>query len=143
MKAEHKSVIRATWATIQPHTELLMANFYAELFEMEPEARVMFAHVDMRAQHRKFIDMLDALVRMLDDPEDIVTETIPTARRHATYGVGDQHLEAGRQALLHAFEETLGDEFTPTARRAWGELYDLTAAVIHRAAERSARVRSA
>jgi hemoglobin-like flavoprotein len=51
--------------------------------------------------------------------------------------VGDRHLAAGRDALLHALETSLGDDFTAEARVAWRELYDLAAAVMRRASERA------
>ena len=136
MDAEHVRLIREGWAQIAPRSDETAKVFYARLFEMAPDARPMFAHVDMDAQRRKFMEMLGTLIRLLDDPGDIVTETIPAARRHASYGVTDHHLDMARAALLDALEETLGDAFTTDARHAWARLYDLTSAVMRRASQR-------
>ena len=139
MDAEHIRLIREGWQQIVPRSDETAKVFYARLFEMEPDAERMFAHVDMVSQRRKFMEMLGALIRLLDDPGDIVTETIPAARRHASYGVTDHHLDVAREALLDALQETLGDAFTSEARHAWAGLYDLTSAVMRRASQRLAQ----
>jgi len=141
MTPDQAWIVRMTWTALAPRADEVVADFYARLFELEPEARRMFAHVDMAAQRRKFGDMLGALVHLLDDPADVVAETIPAARRHTAYGVGDRHLDAGREALLDALAAALGAQFTIEARQAWAELYDLAAAVMRRASVRVAAAR--
>jgi len=138
MTPEQGSLVRSTWAAIEPHVDDVIVRFYAYVFRCEPGVRQMFAPVDMGAQRRKVLDMIGALVRAVDDPVGIVTATIPAARRHAAYHVSERHVSAGRDALLHALECTLGERFTPQARQAWRELYSLVAAVMKRAASRHA-----
>lgn len=143
MDAEHVRLIREGWAQVAPRSDETAKVFYTRLFELAPETRPMFAHVDMDALGGKFMDMIGTLIRLLDEPGDLVTQTIPTARRHASYGVTDHHLDMAGVALLDALQETLGDAFTPDARHAWARLYDLTSAVMRRASQRVAPTASA
>jgi hemoglobin-like flavoprotein len=137
MTPEQQSVVRSTWAAIGPHTDAVIALFYAHLFRLDPATREMFAEVDLTAQRRKFLDMIEALVHAVEDPASVVTATIPAARRHATLDVSVRQLEAGRDALLHALADTLGERFTAQARQAWRDLYGLVAAVMRRASARA------
>ena len=41
----------------------------------------------------------------------------------ATYGVVYQHFPIVGEALLHALEQALGDDFTPEVRESWGTVY--------------------
>lgn len=139
MTPAQASIVRSTWAALAPRADEVITQFYVHLFALEPEARAMFAAADMTAQRKKFKAMFGTLIRLLDDPADIVMETIPAARRHASYGVTDHHLGTGHEALMRALADELGEEFSPRARQAWGELYNLAAAVMHRAAQRATR----
>lgn len=138
MTPEHASVVRDTWAVLEPRADEVMAQFYALLFELAPDAKAMFARVDMALQRQKFAEMLAAMVHLLEDPEDIIVAAGPSARRHVAYGVKDRHLDAGREALIGALDVALGGQFTPAARQAWRELYDLAANVMRRAGVRAA-----
>lgn len=108
-------------------------RFYAEMFERNPHAAELFAGVDMAEQRRKFMHTIDALVRVLDDPFRLVSETVPSGRRHGGYGVTGIDYEVGGVALLEALQSRLGDRFTPEMRAAWRELYTLLASVMQRA----------
>ena len=139
MTSDQANLVRSTWAVLKPRVDDVIATFYVHLFELEPEAAAMFAHVDMATQRKKFTAMFELLIRLLDDPADIVVETIPSARRHAAYGVSAHHLDAGHEALLRALADELGARFTPEVRQAYAKLYDLAAAVMRRAAARAHR----
>jgi nitric oxide dioxygenase len=137
MNAEHAQLIRDGWAQLTPRADEVGRAFYSRLFALAPETREMFANVDLAAQRRKFLDMLAILVRLADDPADIITETVSLAQQHAQYGVNEHHLAAGRQALIETIESSLGERFTPEAHRAWAHFYDLATAVMRRARQRA------
>ena len=138
MIPEHASAVRSTWAVLAPRADEVMTQFYALLFELAPDAKPMFTRVDMALQRQKFTEMLAAMVHLLEDPEDIIVAAGPSARRHVAYGVKDRHLDAGREAFIGALDIALSDQFTPAARQAWRELYDLAAGVMRRAGVRAA-----
>lgn len=48
-------------------------------------------------------------------------------RRHAGYGVRDEHYEAVATALIWTLGTGLGDAFTPEVREAWATMYWIVA----------------
>lgn len=136
MDPEHARLIRESWALAIQHADVLSDHFYAALFARHPRAAAMFAGVDMRAQRRKFVDTLDALVSVTDDPAHVVSEIIPSGRRHAGYGVTAEDFDDARAVFLDALEERLGARFDAATRDAWRELWTLVAAVMVRAGTR-------
>jgi nitric oxide dioxygenase len=136
MNTEDARLIRDGWAQLSPRADEVGQAFYERLFALVPETREMFAAVDLATQRQKFLDMMTILVRLANDPADVVAETISLAQRHVRYGVDESHLNAGREALVATLEVALGDRFTPEVRQAWTHFYDLAAAVMRRARER-------
>jgi len=48
-------------------------------------------------------------------------------KRHAGYGVTDEHFQTVGAALLWTLEQGLGDDFTPEVRSAWTLVYTAVA----------------
>lgn len=140
MSPEHAALVRESWSLASRDLDAFVRRFYRELFDRRPTAAALFEGVDMDAQRKKLAHMLDALVRVADEPYRLVRESVPGGRRHAWYGVGAEDYEAGGAALLAAFAAELGDRFTPAMRAAWRELYALLAAVMQRAGGAGAAV---
>ncbi len=138
MSPEAAAHIRASWALLTPQADAVADDFYRRLFEASPEAAGLFAHVDMTSQRRKFMHMVAELVRVVDDPGVLVSESVPSGRRHVGYGARDEHYALVGGALLHAMEHALGPAYTPDVGAAWRELYTLVAAVMRRAGARAA-----
>lgn len=132
MTPEHEALVRSTWAAAAPRAAVLVERFYRTLFESSPESRVLFIHADRELLEQKFRMTLDELVRVLDDPERLVSVLGPLGRRHGGYGVEPAHYEAAAGALFAALRETVGESFTDEAEQAWRELYNLVAAVMMR-----------
>ena len=133
MTPEQRELLQQSWAMVEQRGDALAAVFYERLFELDPTARALFAATDMDAQRQKFIAMLGAIVRVLDDPDHLVPEVTALGRRHAGYGVLAAHYETVGQALLWMFEHGLGDEFDEPVRMAWGDGYRLLGALMQRA----------
>ena len=55
-------------------------------------------------------------------------------RRHAGYGVTDEHYETVGEALLWTLHQGLGEDFTPNVAAAWATAYALLADVMKQAA---------
>ena len=138
MSPEHASLIRATWAEVAPRADAVAEDFYRRLFMLSPEATALFAHVNMRHQREKFVAMLTELIRVLDDPGLLVSEAVPSGRRHVSYGTRAEHYAFVGAALFGAMEHALGTAWTPDVRDAWRELYTLVSAAMLRAGERPA-----
>ena len=132
MSPESESLVRATWAAAAPRSKELVERFYANLFEISPESRSLFIHTDRASLEKKFLATLDELVKVIDDPERLVTVLGPLGRRHGDYHVEPAHYEVAGAALLVALREVCGTRFTAEAEQAWRELYGLVAAVMMR-----------
>lgn len=115
-------LIRKTFASLARHEHVAALVFYRRLFELDPRLRPLFKG-DIEAQSRKLLDMLSALLSMLEQPLGLEAELRAMGARHAGYGVREAHYETVGRALLDMLEETLAGEFTPATRAAWTALY--------------------
>jgi hemoglobin-like flavoprotein len=134
MSPESERLVRQSWERINPKSDAVVASFYSKLFAQSPEAASLFGSTEMETQRRKFAVMLHEIVRVLDQPQLLVSEVADSGRRHAGYGVLDRHYAPVGVALLSAISEALGPDATPEVISAWREAYDLLAAVMRRAA---------
>ncbi|HEX3234112.1 MAG TPA: globin family protein [Gemmatimonadales bacterium] len=136
MTPEQQALVRESWARFAPAVRDAGAQFYDRLFELDPEARRLFASTDMALQEVKLMRMFDGIVHSLDRPADLVSEVAALGRRHTHYGVKDADYPSVGAALLWTLEQGLGEAFTAEVREAWSEAYLLVATVMRRAAAR-------
>lgn len=125
--------VRASWPAIARQADALTSGFYRILFENDPSAARLFQGVDMTAQRARLVQALTVVVRALDDIDRLLPPLIALGSRHAKYGVESHHFDSVGRALIQALGETLGEEFTPAVRAAWGEAYGVIASVMRRA----------
>ena len=136
MTPETERLVRDSWTRFEPVAVQSAEFFYDKLFELDPEARRLFARTDMEAQGRKVMQMFAEIVRTLDQPEALVSEVADLGRRHVHYGVRDSQYDSVGIALLWTLERGLGPGFTAEVRNAWTEAYLLLSTVLRRAAAR-------
>jgi len=70
----------------------------------------------------------------LERLEKLLPAVQALGRRHAGYGVKDEHYATVAAALLWTLEQGLGDGFTPEVREAWTTAYLALAGVMQQAA---------
>jgi hemoglobin-like flavoprotein len=121
--------VQESFALVAPIAETAAELFYGRLFELDPSLRDLF-HGDMREQGRKLMQMLTVAVRGLDHLEEIVPAVQALGRRHAGYGVLDEHFETVGAALLWTLEQGLGSAFTPAVAQAWATAYNVLASTM-------------
>ena len=126
-------LVQSTWAQVAPSAAAVAALFYARLFELDPSLRPMFSHADMAEQGRKLTTMLTVAVNALDRLEALIPAVEALGRRHAGYGVRDEHYDTVGRALLDTLAAGLGAAFTAEARCAWSDVYATVAGVMQRA----------
>src|SRR4051794_40373923 len=126
MAPEEIALVEGTMADLADRMPLLAATFYARLFAIAPETRVMFP-TDMQLQGEKFTTMLAYLVRSLRQWAVLDPTSRDNGRRHAGYGVTVDHYRLAGDALLAALAELSGDDWTPATEQAWRSAYELLA----------------
>lgn len=119
-------LVRSSYALVAPQAIAVAALFYGHLFEMQPSLRPLFRG-DIGAQGAKLMQMLTAAVAGLDRIGALAPILQNLGRRHAQYGVKDEHYACVGAALLWTLEQGLGDCFTTEVREAWGTAYSLLA----------------
>ena len=127
-------LVQASFKQVQPIAVEAARLFYERLFEIDPSLRPMFRG-DLEEQGRKLMQMIGVAVGSLRRLEQIVPAVEDLGRRHAGYGVRDEHYATVAAALLWTLEAGLGEEFTPETRAAWAAMYEVVAAAMKRGAE--------
>lgn len=114
--------VRDSYRQLQPVSDAVGRHFYETLFALAPGARALFA-IDIDTQARKLMDMIDAVVRQLDQPEQWLAACRELGARHAEYGAREEHYDAVGTALLQSLRAALGETFTPAVEAAWAQVY--------------------
>jgi hemoglobin-like flavoprotein len=130
LQIEH---VQSSFEAVKPIAEIAADLFYTRLFELDPALRAMF-RTDRAEQGRKLMHMIGVAVKGLSRPEQILPAVEELGRRHACYGVRDEHYETVGAALLWTLEKGLGEAFTPDVRAAWTAVYTLLTETMQRAA---------
>lgn len=133
MTPQQVVLVQRTWRHVVPMQDAAAQLFYSKLFDMDPSLMSLFRG-DMQAQREKLMKVLDFAVSGLNQLDAIVPAVQALGRRHAGYGVKDQHYETVGAALLRTLEEGLGAEFTAEVESAWASAYSLLAATMKDAA---------
>ena len=123
MNDEQVTRIRDSFARIEGRAELLALLFYKRLFELAPQLRSLFGG-DIEAQSRKFMQMIQTSVLLADAPALLIPTLKSLGRRHALYGVNDEHYRVTGRALLWALSEALGCDLSIRELNAWSAFYE-------------------
>src|SRR4029434_813671 len=111
-------LVQSTFAIIAPIADDAAALFYRRLFEIDPSLQQMFRG-DMTAQRQKLMQMLTAAVKGLPRLDRLVPVVEDLGRRHAGYGVIDEHYDTVGAALLWAPGQRVGPGVTPESEESW------------------------
>jgi hemoglobin-like flavoprotein len=103
------------------------------LFEIDPSLRALFKG-DMVEQGKRLMAMVAVAVNGLNHIEDLVPAVQDLGRRHAGYGVQEQHYATVGGALLEMLETALGNSFTPEVKAAWDSVYRVLSSTMIEAA---------
>ena len=140
MTPDHIRLVQASWRRVLPIKDTAAQLFYQRLFEIDPSLRTLFRR-DVQEQGAKLMQVMDAAVNGLSQLERILPSIQELGRRHADYGVKDQHYGVVGATLLWTLGKGLGAEFTPEVKDAWATVYGLLATTMREAAA-TARVRA-
>lgn len=140
MTPDQIRLVQASFQLVLPIAAQAAALFYRRLFSTDPGTRRLFARTDLEAQGRKLMAAIGFVVGALHRPEAMLGTVRDLARRHAGYGVREEHYATVGAALLWTLEQGLGEEFTPETRDAWAAAYGLLSGVMIQAAREGAPI---
>ena len=129
MNPEQIRMVQQSFDQFFPQANEISARFYEHLFRIDPSMRQLF-RADIPSQSRKFMAMLRITVKGIDRIDQIRPVLVDVGKRHHLYGVADGQYTPMRDALMLAFEEEMGEAFTPELRDAWIAAYDLLAEIM-------------
>ena len=86
------SLVKESFDLVEPIAPQAAALFYANLFEADPTLKPLFRG-DMIVQGQKLMQMIALAVSKLDSPATLMPALQGLGRRHAGYGVQDQHYD--------------------------------------------------
>ena len=119
------SLIKNSWTKFCQIDPLAIGDaFYNKLFFDHPELRKMFP-VEMDAQYRKLLDMLNTLVTHLERIDELTEDIVAMAKRHEGYGVKPEQYGQVGQALIWTLKTGLGNEWTEDVKNAWIKCYGI------------------
>lgn len=132
MTATEVALIQRSFEQVRPILQDAALLFYERLFELDPSLRPLFRS-SREAQAQKLAQALTVVVKGLENPVQLRGAIEALGRRHAGYGVREDHYTTVGEALIWTLERGLGRAFTPDVRAAWVDAYGWLAFVMKEA----------
>jgi nitric oxide dioxygenase len=129
LSPRQKRLVRESFESMREYSDSVVLLFYGRLFELAPEVRALFK-IEIRQQAFKLTAMLTSMVDGLDRFEELRPMLSELGRRHAGYNVQPAHYQVLVTALMWAFGQALGMEFSRETRAAWELLLEEVSSVM-------------
>ncbi|SPE41319.1 hypothetical protein SBA3_4220008 [Candidatus Sulfopaludibacter sp. SbA3] len=129
LSERQKRLVRESFESIGEYSDSVVLLFYGRLFELAPQVRGLFK-IEIREQAVKLLDMLKTVVDALDRFEELRPQLAELGRKHAGYNVQPAYYQVLVTALMWAFGQALGLEFTRETRTAWEALLGAISSVM-------------
>lgn len=124
-------LVQTSYRMVQPEAPELARLLYTRWLATDPSLEQMFPG-NLEQQVRNLTQMIGAAARALRRLERILPAVEDLGRRHARYGVRDEHYVQAGAALLWTLHKVLGESFTPAVCEAWIAMYEVVAAAMKR-----------
>ncbi len=122
-------LVQDSFRRVGPIEDKISNLFYHRLFEVAPQVAPLFRD-DMGVQKKKFMQMLELLVKGLNTPESFLPEVVGLGQRHTSYDVAPEHYVVVGESLIWALDYALGEDFTEDMHMAWVAAYGTLADVM-------------
>jgi hemoglobin-like flavoprotein len=129
MTPEQVALVQGSWQQVVPIKDKAAELLYGRLFEMDPALKSLFKG-DMAQQGRKLTAMLTTIVNKLNRLDELVPAAQALGRRHAGYGVKEEHYATVGDAFLWTLRTGLGSAFNDDVKAAWIAAYTTLANVM-------------
>lgn len=128
------SLIRSSFAAVQPHGTQVTEYFYDHLFTNNPQVRPLFAP-HMEEQRDRLWAALGALVANLENTDTLIGMLQNLGRRHVGYGAVAEHYPAVGASLIATLQHFAGDGWTPAVEESWTAVYGVISSTMVEAGE--------
>lgn len=125
LTSREKELVGMSFMKIAPTSQKTAERFYTRLFEVAPETKTLFNNTEMHEQAQKFMRTISTVIASLNRTETLDQDMEELTKRHIDYGVMKEHYPIVGEALLWAFKEELGDDYTNEIHLAWQKMYEL------------------
>ena len=129
MTPEQLILVQDSFRKVTPIAEEIADLFYGRLFDLAPQLRPLFPE-DMRGQKKKFMQMLELVMKCLNAPGRFLPAVVGLGQRHTDYGVVPEHYGFVGDALMWALDQGLREAFTDDVQTAWIAAYGTLADVM-------------
>jgi nitric oxide dioxygenase len=121
------TALEQSFDLVAPRGDELMDVFYARLFDAAPEAKPLFAHVDLKKQKSMLLAALVLLRKSLRDLAPIAPKLRALGARHVAYGARPEHYPVVGGVLIASMAEVAGDDWRPEYEQAWLDAFAVVA----------------
>jgi NAD(P)H-flavin reductase/hemoglobin-like flavoprotein len=132
-------IVKESFARLMPTGSAAMEYFYARLFMVNPDYRMLFP-TSMTAQRERMFAELARLVWSLDNQPGCAELLGQLGRQHRRFGVTQAHYRAFFAALGDTAEHFIGRGWTAEVASAWRVALDYISATMSAAAAAAAKV---
>lgn len=129
-------LLETSFDKIKPHAVAFSECFHRHLFTNNPEVKPLFADVSLELQEKKLIASLALIVENLHNPETLTHALQGLGAYHVTKGTLAEHYPLIGRALLQAFEDFLGQDWTPAVAQAWIDAFAMISNIMLEGADR-------
>lgn len=112
-------LLETSFAKIKPDAMAFSECFHRHLFANNPEIKPLFEDISLELQEKKLIASLALIVENLHNSDALTHALQGLGAYHVTKGTLEEHYPLIGKALLQAFEEFLGADWTPDVAQAW------------------------
>jgi hemoglobin-like flavoprotein len=122
--------LKDNFAQVEAHGQVVAEYFYADLFQRNPQLRVLFP-ASMERQHKLLLEALANIVSLVDNPPELVPYLAQLGQRHRDdFGVRDHHYPEVGASLLAALRYFTGDDWNADLETDWTSAYDTVSRVM-------------
>lgn len=134
--------IRDSFERVKPIGGQVATRFYAHLMTDHPEAKPLFADLNMDKQKAALIKSLAFIVDNLEQTDQLVPYLKKMGSRHVDYGTQAAHYPWVGAALIATFKDFLGEGWTPYIEAQWISAFGVIAETMLKGAEEDSRTPS-
>jgi len=135
MTKQQIELVQKSFALVAADADGAADIFYNRLFALDASLELMFP-ADLSEQKRKLMTTLKFAVETLDRFDVFESALENLGRKHAGYGVRDEHYGLVGTALIETLRDGLGERFTPETETAWATMFAVVANTMQCAARK-------